>query len=478
MKRFNLNFGIFFQRIFCLRSSLFLLSIFFLYMCSVACSNKKNFYAINNKANAVQTYTPQVDSLVVEPFIDRFTVKTNQEKKDKQAFDLIFVIDNSQSMAAFNDKLAANFNAFIELFEANKDQYDYKIGVITINHHYSGGPIPTNTAFSYDPADKGLYPNKNAILQSSDGLSSEQLKSRFAEMANVRKDSNGDNNPDASDRGPARGMESLIDFLENTDDGKNFLRPKAHLNVVIITDVDEYRMNPNFYLSKINDDSNTGNDAEGYSIPYPAKERVYGYENYFFGELKRIKGDEKFSVSAVVSPEVENTTTCAGSSKGLFPAKRYRKLAKRTGGEVYDICNNFNSIMTELSQSIADDFDAFSLTKEHTSDSIKKVLMNGVAQTKGTHWFYQKGGIVFYPDFLPEKEDEVEIHYVSNMAPEVSLTTTPKKSTLEVFVQEIKKTEGVDWEYDTTQKKIVFKGSSFPNVGDKIEVSYFEKIAF
>jgi hypothetical protein len=141
--------------------------------------------------------------------------------------DLLFVIDNSASMADEQANLAQNFPKFIALLQQFRDgQVDFRIGV-------------TTTAFPASVLSFQIQSGaQGALLQTSDmpqrWLTSDdpQLTKHFETLATVGTNGAGDEQPLKAARA------SVVDRVA---DGTNagFLRDDALLAMVIITDEDD-----------------------------------------------------------------------------------------------------------------------------------------------------------------------------------------------------------------------------------------------
>ena len=138
--------------------------------------------------------TPITESFVVAP---------------STAVDVLFVVDNSGSMADDQDILASNFDAFIEA-AANDPDLDFHLGLTTTDVlGGTGGPFV------------GPF-----LRDSTVGLSA-----RFAEQARVGIDGSG------LELGLDAMRRALDDYAGTTNAG--FLRPTAALSVIIVSDEED-----------------------------------------------------------------------------------------------------------------------------------------------------------------------------------------------------------------------------------------------
>jgi hypothetical protein len=164
--------------------------------------------------------------------------------------DILFVVDNSGSMADEQTKLARNFDRFLEVLSRAPDN-DYQLGVVStdlssLNERGEIGEwlgeveaVPSSTPpFVVGPADRSrctFVPTPYACFRGDaariipSSLPREQQLAAF--QSAVRIGSCGS--------GAEEGLRAMITALENTAVGRcnaGFLRPEANLVVVIVSD--------------------------------------------------------------------------------------------------------------------------------------------------------------------------------------------------------------------------------------------------
>ncbi|MER2559074.1 MAG: vWA domain-containing protein [Myxococcaceae bacterium] len=211
--------------------------------------------------------------------------------------DVLWVVDNSGSMAPRQENLARNFGSFIDLF--TRSSIDYRIAVTTTDIFKDKGALKGNPrvitpqtanvagAFSNNikvgiqgsPFEAGLEAGRMAITlqKEANTLAIEQCKRSCA--ANK----------------PA--------CLTACDEKKDFpfLRPDAYLYLVFVTDEeDESREDVRFYYR-------------------------------FFETVKGIGNDGMVTTAAIMGPEANGC--------GATPGVRYKEMSDLTGGEVGSICD-------------------------------------------------------------------------------------------------------------------------------------------
>ncbi|MCA9550690.1 MAG: VWA domain-containing protein [Myxococcales bacterium] len=166
--------------------------------------------------------------------------------------DILFVVDNSGSMADEQENLATNFNSFIDQVAGS---VDYRIGVVTTDLDTNGGEqqglsIPTWSTSEYatliSTDQGGCGPtspaiahgcfrgdNENTRIIDSSAMTKDEQIAAF--RANVRVGSCGS--------GQEKGLDAMVRALEQMRPGQcnaGFLRDEANLVVIFVSDEDAF----------------------------------------------------------------------------------------------------------------------------------------------------------------------------------------------------------------------------------------------
>lgn len=198
-------------------------------------------------------------------------VETKTEFRPK--VDVLFVIDNSESMKQHQENLKKNIDRFVEAFEANK-RLDFQIGVTTVfdSRRFDGVTV---TADKFHPIGR-LYPVKDpaavaaANAQPANAPVDAQAANPAASADAIAAGALAADTPTFVTRGPnyaqilgetlkigvvPRGtdkvdlggpeFEELFSPVVAAIDGRNpgFIRPDAHLAIIMITDADDVSLN-------------------------------------------------------------------------------------------------------------------------------------------------------------------------------------------------------------------------------------------
>ena len=321
----------------------------------------------------------------------------------KEPVDFIWVVDNSNSMQSHQEKLKQNFMSFFREFK-NYD-YDFQMGVITTDayvhlHHLSFYPSlltqlgisNDKEALQYIHENKLLFrsgPGKKAILTQE----TPQLQDRF--MENIMVGTQGFANE--------KGMESLLAIL-NSPQGSSFLRPDAHLGIIVISD---------------EEDSSLKEYPQRRENDYVFKKgEVQAYVKHFIEALTDIKGSQDaFSISAVITDTEECRNKLIQDYNGITKiniGSLYRELALKSSGAVQSLCDSdFKRVMKKTAHFIMS-LSHYLVLSRDPDPSTLQVFVNGTERKQGKEWFYKssKKAIFFYPEFIPQSEDRIDIIYM------------------------------------------------------------------
>lgn len=340
-------------------------------------------------------------SVSVEPI--RNMKHATVDRSRSREVDLVFVINNSPSMAAHQSRIAANLNRFRQLFHAR--DLDYRIGVLTTDFvnadpNRASGDQPFFKgvrSVQFDAAGKPVLDSRgrekqvskrvasNGTLVTLPALSDPWVTPKtpdalFAEL--VKVGTNGDSNRTA--------FTAVYNFVAGSYNKQhNFLRPDATTIVVFFMDEEETRMAlwkeqrsgppvaewiENGKLPALLDQHNARNPQK--------RQTLDGYINYWVLRPFIIaKGNKrgKLEMHAVVSPT--NVS--------------HRRAAELTGGTVLNIESDFSAPLAALGDRIADTV-AVALTPVEPSATLYKkslrVLVDGreVAPDAANGWVYDE----------------------------------------------------------------------------------------
>jgi len=282
-----------------------------------------------------------------------------------QAVDILLVVDNSGSMAPYQQKLGDSFDSFISYFVGAN--VDYHIAV-------------TTTDSGYDPATHGAA---GRIIGSVITPDTPDPQSAFAGIVNVG----------TSGAGYEMGLQGA--FLALTDPlvhGTNadFLRDDASLSIIFVSDEEDAS-------------PQTDND----------------YINAFFA-VKGQRARDVFNASALtVTDESVCTAQEAASS---YPGSRYVDVATQTHGLTGNICADgvsFDNIVTDLSLNVSRLTDTFYLSDTPDPVTLQVSVNDVTIPCDDGSWSYDlvndqgedKPAVIFDRASLPETGSRIAIRY-------------------------------------------------------------------
>lgn len=317
-------------------------------------------YNLQGPSTVVATYNPP--SLEVEERTDHITQVT------VPAVDVLFVIDNSGSMAEEQKNLRDNFESFMRYF--TDSGLDYHVGVVSTdmdNRQESGRLISDGSSRYID----NTYSAQDAV-------------SSFRERANLGTMGSPD------ERGKDAAYTALTKEESATNDG--FYREEAVLSIIVISDEPDY--------------SRTVSTSE------------------FVSWMNSLKPeDEQTWFSSIVGPK----GGCATAEEG----RGYLEVTRQVGGVEFSICeSDYSSVLEELGMQAAGLKREFYLSVVPAPETISvSVTTEGEEDPfKDSDWTYD--GVrnsVTFKSFVPDPLAVVNISYVpleDMQAPEPTETDT------------------------------------------------------
>ena len=271
-----------------------------------------------------------------------------QSESETKKLDIVWIIDNSGSMADEQSSLGTNFSAFIDDF-ITKD-VDFKMAITT-----------TDTSSS---SKKGaMVSGSDTKLTSAKAKENEaRFKSDFRNLVKVG----------TSGSGYEKGLEASEGFMQKY--AMSFLRPEAYLAVVILSDEEDQ-----------------------------SSKTVAQYTDY----LKSFKNQAGLvKVYSIVDVGMSNR----GGNGVTTGYQRYAQASTNTAGIVADIREDFYRNLSDMGDSIIKLLDSFALAHEPVAGSLK-VYVNGVLETNYTY-DAASHSIKFDEGHLPPVGAEVKVTYL------------------------------------------------------------------
>jgi hypothetical protein len=294
-----------------------------------------------------------------------------QEPTDE--VDILWVVDNSKSMADNQAKTAERFASFMVGLEDSGS--DFQIGVVTTDLD------------DYENAAK-LQGGPAILTNDTPGYTE-----KFQEMVLVGiGGSDQEEGIDAAYRALSEPMVSGANM--------GFRRAGATLMINYISDEDDCSDRGALYGSSF---ARPCYEEPGKLVP--VKELISDYE-VLRGE------DERFIVSAVVGPSMDSSHPSCGEWR---PGSRYNTMARAYGGIEGNICEqDFDSIMSELGLQVGGVLTSFVLQDYAVVDTLEVwVDESRVPFDAANGWTYDEEYkiVYFHGDGIPPRGSEIVIEY-------------------------------------------------------------------
>ncbi len=286
--------------------------------------------------------------------------------------DILWVVDDSHSMANEQFKVAEGMERFLFAMGVNED-VDFHLGVVT-------------TDMDVDTEDRGLLVGEPVYLTRDD----QDYLLDFMDRVQV--------GTHGSDK--ERGLQAAYHALSNEDalafhDG--FMRPEAVLALVFVSDENDCS------------DDNWLDDEMSGSLCYDVADKLVATAEYIrrFQDIKGIGG--RVVASTIVGPEV--TEGCDDS----WPGKRYMTLAQELDGVNGNICDSdYSEVMDDIGSRITAPQRSFYLSYTPVQDSLAVYVDDVEVEPDAfVGWTYDDEfvSVDFDGDYVPEFGTTVVVQY-------------------------------------------------------------------
>mgnify|MGYP001461908988 CR=1 FL=1 len=299
--------------------------------------------------------------------------------------DILWVVDNSGSMATSQDNVANNFASFIQKFQ--QTNFDYQMAVTTTEAwRGSTDPDPVK-AYNFmrfrDGTDATSYSGVKVIKPDTP-----DLENVF--QTNILQGITGS--------GSERGFESLQTAMQLQDNlDEPFPRPGALLAVIVLSDEDDVSA----------------------QAPDPGNDPDWFVDKDYYNFLYNLSGSTPtnlnflFNTVGILDQNCldELTTPTFGGRK---IAQRYLDMSDRTGGYKGSLCDDFTDVMAGVTDLIIQKSTAFKLSREPALDTVV-VKIDGVVipMDPDNGWTYDSATMLisFHGTAIPGTESIVSITY-------------------------------------------------------------------
>lgn len=298
--------------------------------------------------------------------------------------DILWVIDNSGSMAPYQQNLADNFSAFITDFDTKG--YDYRMAVTTSDTWmvpFFKNPTRPELARFKD----GSGANHSGVFVIESGATGYNPINVFKINAKVGTSGNGDE----------RAFSSMMVALKS-DYNTDFRRDDAYLAVIIVSDEDDFSHDKSFYLN------NNYNHADLHTVEkYVTELDSYTSSTAIY---------KKYSVSAIAVLDSACQQTNAQYS---LIGQRYMQMVNLTNGIQGSICDaNFSNSLQSIQQRIAELSTQFYLNRVPVPSTLRVYVNSNLIDEDGTNgWSYNSvsNSIVFHGSAIPSQGATIVVDF-------------------------------------------------------------------
>jgi hypothetical protein len=374
--------------------------------------------ALSHDAGLVQVFEQgRIDPYVI-PLVGSGTTAARNTDRFTQIqtpkADILFVIDDSGSMAMRQQNLANNFGSFMQF--ANSQGLDYHLAVVSTDV-IEDSVLPADPCPDVQQRPAGLLEGQCGFF--ADGSAADSLDPMMDPSWRIIT-RNTLPSPEAALRaivdqgshgaGFERGLDAAYKALSGSkiSFGWNagFLRPDAYLAIVIVSD---------------DDDSRT-DSATDHEVTDPNAPPVSFYVD-FFRSIKGVQNTNQFSLSAIVEPSWTGSASSGPScpdGSGEWPGFRYMDAANQTGGAIESICtSDWSRTLQNLGLSVFGYKARFFLSNAAVPASIvvqvDGVVVPAMTSTGQLQWSYDASmhSVKFEPTAIPEPGSQIEVTYTA-----------------------------------------------------------------
>lgn len=303
--------------------------------------------------------------------------------------DILWVIDNSGSMATSQKNLTDHFGSFIEKFVQTDS--DFHMAVTTSDAYLA----PYLNNFNFSRIRDGVT---NGVLNQHSGVfvmkkDTPNLSSVF--LTNITQGTKGS--------GDERAFSSFEETLQNPWN-VDFRRPDAFLAVIIVSDEDDFSHN----------DFTTGTSGYYFTEDYndPTMFTIQHYMDYLTNFTSTGGAGKNFSVNAITIFDDACYNQLKGN--GQKKSRRYEELVTASAGTLISLCSDFSQSLQVLSESIVELSSVFALNRIPLEATIV-VIVDGVTVPKDATngWTYDAAAnsIAFHGTAIPQAGADVKINF-------------------------------------------------------------------
>ncbi|MBX3022293.1 MAG: hypothetical protein KF799_11525 [Bdellovibrionales bacterium] len=319
--------------------------------------------------------------------------------------DVMWVIDNSGSMASSQANLANNFSYFIQEF-AGKG-YDFQMAV-TNTHAYLSGPLWTpffnsnpRPAYFEGQSQEWISRWRDGAPTSWGGLGNSGVYLMNKNTPNLAQTFMVNATQGVGGQGDERSLDSMVAALTNQWN-QGFKRNGSFLAVIILTDEDDFS-------------NNSTKHYESYDRPLTPISDFVTFLDGFTGSSGNAR---KYNVSSISVPDQACLNSINNGAQKI--GRRVREMSDATGGVKASICGDFSQELTLISQEIVKLSTQFYLGNARPIPSTIKIVINGSnvphvdanpANDGGFYYNADANSVVFSGNWTPPQGAAINVTF-------------------------------------------------------------------
>lgn len=320
--------------------------------------------------------------------------------------DILWVIDNSGSMATSQQNLVQNFDSFISNFVTKS--YDFRMGVTTTDSFIARPEysyIYNDSWNSYYQRNRyyfGLDQDLKAMLRS--GVPG-KTESGFKIITNSTPDIIGSFKINAvqgiEGYGDERALQSLRTTLESAHNA-DFRRPDAFLAIIIVSDEEDFSHDGTSLIENRN---------------YAGLHTPQSYVDFLDAYTGTSGAQRQYSVSTISINDQACLDSLNIDSNVRKIGTRIGQVAQLTGGTIGNLCGDFANELKLIQDKILNSVTQFYLKREPIPETIRVIVNNQLVpradQNGGEGWTYKADSmsIVFSEQFMPPQNAEISVSF-------------------------------------------------------------------
>lgn len=311
--------------------------------------------------------------------------------------DVLWVVDNSGSMASSQQHLADNFPTFINRFTTKG--FDFQMGVTTTDSYlaeslftpyYNQSPRPSYYN-GLPQANIAFLKNGNASGPSGFEIITPSTPNMAAVFTkNAMQGING--------RGDERSLDSMRSALSSAHNA-GFVRPGGFLSVIILTDEDDFS-NPT---------------TTAYETYVPSLNPISDYVSFLDSVTLSSGPARRYSVNSLSVPDQTCLNQIYNGAQKI--GTRVMAMADATGGVKGNICGDFAAQLDQISKAIVELSTQFFLSQKPVISTIRVFVNNQevpkIESNPSGGWYYNASAnsIVFQGTAVPPQGASIKVSF-------------------------------------------------------------------